>query len=230
MRTGTGKAPSISVIVPTLDESEHILATLESTRADLPVEVVVVDGGSRDNTQELARSWGARVMCSPRGRGRQMNVGAGAARGETVLFLHGDSRLPSGYEGHVMAIMERPGVAAGAFRLRFDSPSRWFRIIEWTGNWRSRWGQLPFGDQGIFLRAGLFRRVGGFQEIPLMEDVELIRRLKRKGRVETAGAAVVTSARRYEAGGVLRRTLINKVAITAYYLGISPQRIALWYG
>ncbi len=224
-----GVRPFISIIVPTLDVSEHIFAVLESTRAVPPVEVIVVDGGSRDGTAELARSWGATVICTARGRGNQMNLGAETARGEILLFLHGDTRLPAGYEVYVEEIAGRPGVVAGAFRLRFDSPSPWLRIIEWTANWRSRNRQLPFGDQGIFLRAGLFRRIGGFQEIPIMEDVELIRRLRRIGRIQTAPAPVVTSARRYEVGGVLKRVLINKAAISAHYLGVSPQRIARWY-
>ncbi len=219
----------ISIIIPTLNEAANIANTLTSIQNASDAEIIVVDGGSNDETVALARSCGAKVIISPPGRAGQMNEGAAAAEGEVLIFLHADTRLPEGFEHHVHQVLAHPGVAAGAFELRIEAPLRRLRIIERIANLRSRKLQMPYGDQAIFLRADLFREVGGFPDMPIMEDFELIRRLRHRGRIIIAPAPAVTSARRWMNMGIWRTTLINQLAIIFYFLGVSPYRIAHWY-
>jgi rSAM/selenodomain-associated transferase 2 len=219
----------ISIIIPTLNEASNLSATLASTRSAADVEVIVVDGGSTDATVEVARPWGTEVLLSPPGRARQMNTGAARAMGEILLFLHGDTRLPRGFDRYVREILERPDAAAGAFRLHVDGRLPGLRIMERLVDVRSRRLQLPYGDQAIFLTADLFWDMGGFPEMPIMEDLELIRRLRRRGRIVIAPLPVLTSVRRWENLGMVRTTLINYAIPLAYYLGVSPSRLARWY-
>jgi rSAM/selenodomain-associated transferase 2/rSAM/selenodomain-associated transferase 1 len=223
-------SPRISIIIPVRDEAETIVQALASTEdAEYVVERLVVDGGSHDGTVQKARACGAQVLVSPCGRARQMNAGARAATGDTFLFLHADTCLPHGFEHHVRQILGRPGTVAGAFRLRFDGKSPALRLIELLANVRSTSRAMPYGDQAIFLQADRFNRAGGFPEMPLMEDFELMRRLRRQGRIEIAPVAAVTSARRYEQKGALRTAMLNKMIILAYVMGVSPDRLAHWY-
>jgi hypothetical protein len=217
--------PKISIIIPTLNEEENIAQCLASTQNASNAERIVVDGGSRDRTVEIALACGAKVLTSPAGRAQQMNVGAEAALGDLFLFLHADTRLPEKFDGWVREILARPGIAAGAFKFRLDVSSRSLQIIERVANWRSRRLQMPYGDQAIFIRSALFREIGGFLEMPIMEDFELIRRLKRKGRILTLPQPAITSARRWSMLGIWKTTLINELVVIAYYLGISPSRI-----
>ncbi len=219
----------ISIIIPTLNEGENIADTLASTRGAPDVEVVVVDGGSKDETVEIARSYGVKVILSSPARARQMNAGAAVATGEVFLFLHGDTCLPEAFDQHIQQTLAQPGTVAGAFQLHIAGHLRGLRFVERAANWRSRHLGLPYGDQAIFLRAGLFRSLGGFPEMPIMEDFEFIRRLRRRGRVGVAPAATTTSGRRWEDLGVWQTTVINYGIPVAYYLGVSPSRLARWY-
>jgi rSAM/selenodomain-associated transferase 2/rSAM/selenodomain-associated transferase 1 len=223
-------ATPISVIVPTLDEVEVIGATLDRILGQDGVEVITADGGSSDGTVELARSLGATVIESKRGRAFQMNAGAAAASGEILLFLHADTRLPDQWSDFVRDIPERRGIAAGAFTFRLDKTLPWSRIIERLANARSRLFQMPYGDQAIFLKAELFRKVGGFPEIPIMEDFEFVRRLRSEGDISLAPVPATTSARRWERLGVLRTTLINQIVILAHFLRVPSDSIARVYG
>lgn len=220
----------ISVIIPALNESGWVARAVTSTRPARETEVLVVDGQSEDRTLEVARQSGARVLTAARGRAAQMNAGARAATGELLLFLHADSRLPAGFDGEVRRLLARPDVAAGAFRLAIDPNSRALRLIAAVANWRARRLELPYGDQALFLHAGLFEDLGGFPELPLMEDFELVRRLRRRGRIAIAPRSVRTSARRWRELGVGRTTLINQLAVAAYLAGVDPASIARWYG
>ncbi len=219
---GGGDSAKISIIIPTLNEEENIEACLASTEGPSLVERIVVDGGSRDRTVEIARSCGARVISSPRGRGRQMNAGARIASGNLLLFLHADTRLPASYAETVRAALSLPGIAAGAFEFRLDATSPSLRFIERVANWRSRRLQLPYGDQVIFLRSSQFHAVGGFPETTIMEDYEFIMGLKKFGRIYTAPYPATTSARRWKKLGVWRATLLNEAVVIAYYLGVAP--------
>ena len=217
----------ISVIIPTLNEATTLAACLPAALND--VEVIVADGGSQDRTTEVAAAKGYKVCVSAPGRGRQMNAGAGIASGEIFLFLHADTRLPEDFAVHVHRILAEPGIIAGAFLLRIESPLRQMRIIERVANWRSDRLQLPCGDQAIFLRAEQFRTIGGFPDLPILEDVELIRRLRKQGRIGIAPGPVVTSARRWVEKGLWKTTLLNQAYLAAYYLGVPPSRIHDWY-
>ncbi len=226
----TGSPSDISVIIPVLNDAEALDLALSSTQDCAGVERIVVDGGSSDESAEVAQSRGVKVVHSPPGRARQMNAGAEVAEGPFLVFLHADTRLPEGFGHHVRRILTQSGVAAGAFQLQIDVPSARLRFIEKTANWRSQYLQMPYGDQAIFLRAELFREMGGFPDLPIMEDFELIHRLKGRGRIVIAPAAVLTSARRWEKLGALRTTLINQLMILGFYLGFEPSSLARWYG
>jgi rSAM/selenodomain-associated transferase 2 len=222
--------PGISIVIPAINEEDRIGQALESTQgAKGVVERIVVDGGSRDGTMKQALVHGARVIESVAGRSRQMNEGARRAQGDILLFLHADTRLPAGYENHVHRILGQYGTVAGAFRLAIDDPFPGLRWIEKLAHFRSVRMGMPYGDQAIFLAKDTFFRVGGFPEMPIMEDFELMRRLRRRGRIEIATAPVLTSARRYHAVGFLRTTLVNQAIILAYLSGIPPERLMNWY-
>lgn len=217
----------ISVIIPTLNEATTLAACLPAASND--VEVIVADGGSQDGTTEVAAAKGCKVCVSAPGRARQMNAGAAIASGDIFVFLHADTRLPEDFPVHVRDILSGPDFIAGAFRLQVDSPMREIRVIERLANWRAVRLQMPYGDQAIFLRAEDFQAVGGFPDLPIMEDVELIRRLRKRGRIRIVPVPVVTSARRWEEMGLWKTTFINQACFAAYYLGVPPSRIHDWY-
>jgi len=215
--------PTISVIIPTLNEQESLPAAIESVGSTSKTEVIVVDGGSEDDTRRVALELGARLTDAQKGRGTQMNAAAEIARGDVLLFLHADTKLPPGYDEQVMQILAVPGVAAGAFRMAFDRASLSLKFIQWGVNQRSRWLGLPYGDQAIFLKRDVFHQVGGFDAIPAMEDYVLIRRLKKAGRIQIAPSAVTTSARRYHRCGPWRTVLKHQRMILQWHIaGVIP--------
>ena len=223
------KPASISVVIPTINEAENIEKTISSVGIEKNIDIIVVDGGSNDGTVYLAKSMGAKVINSSPPRARQMNRGAAEANGEVLLFLHADTQLPEKFDGYILKALAQPDIIAGAFQLRIDSPASALRLIENLANWRSRNFRLPYGDQAIFISSKLFRQVGGFPIIPIMEDFELIRQLKRKGKIVTLSVPVLTSPRRWLNLGILKTTLINQLIIAVYCMGISPAIIARWY-
>lgn len=218
----------LSIIIPTRNEESRIEETLSPLLSMSDVEILVADGGSEDATAEIAEKLGARVLRTRPGRGRQMNAAAAQAAGEALLFLHADTRLPADFQKHIWAILAR-GAIAGAFPLQIQGKGISFRAVEWGANVRSRLRQMPYGDQGLFLKAETFSRLGGFRNWPLMEDYEFCKRLRRIGKIQLASAPVTTSARRWRERGVIRTTLLNQCFITAYLLGASPNRLAHWY-
>jgi rSAM/selenodomain-associated transferase 2/rSAM/selenodomain-associated transferase 1 len=226
----TSKSPCLSVIIPTFNEAAYLSATLARIPRTPRIEIVIVDGSSQDTTLETAVSSGARIIISPRGRSRQMNAGAREAKGEFFLFLHADTLLPDGFADYIPPILSRPGVSAGAFQLKFHPPLPGLNLIETLANWRARTLQWPYGDQAIFLRADRFQALGGFAEMALMEDVDLIRRLRRQGRIAIVPVPVVTSSRRWQNYGVWRTSLMNQLILAGYFAGIPINLLARWYG
>ena len=223
------KTSDISIIIPTYNEAEQLAVLLPELLRVPGAEILVVDGGSRDNTADTARALGVTVLESHPSKSAQMNTGAQNARGDILLFLHADTRLDPGFIEEVRAAVTQPGVAAGAFRLVIDDTGLGLRVIEWLANIRSRLLQMPYGDQALFVMAELFSEAGGFSELPIMEDFELVRRLKRKGRIRILSLAATTSARRWKKLGVLQTTLINQLITTGYLLGVNPRKLAEWY-
>ncbi len=221
---------SISVVIPTLNEEQHVEETLRSVRkGGSGVEILVVDGGSNDATVEQAKELADRVLRGPRGRGRQMNRGAKAANGDLLLFLHADTRVPPNFDHVIRSTLRENGVVAGCFRLTIDAEHAGLTLIEWAANMRSRLIQLPYGDQGLFLRKDTFRSNCGFPEQSLMEDLELVCRLRRKGRIRTSPVPVKTAPRRWEQNGIIANTFYNQMLLTGYFLGVSPDHLAKWY-
>jgi uncharacterized protein len=219
----------VSVIIPALNEARHIAATLHEIGKSPCQEVIVVDGGSTDDTVQRAREAGVNVLISKPGRARQMNAGAAAAGGGSLLFVHADTLLPPGLPGMVSRTLRAPGVAAGAFRFCIAGSFAGKSFIEWTTGLRSRWLQRPYGDQGLFLPRALFEEMGGFADLPIMEDYEFLARVRRRGRIVTVGKPALTSARRWKAVGVVRTTLCNQLMLAGYHLGVSPQKLATRY-
>lgn len=219
----------ISIIIPAINEANTIAKTIESIGPGDKKEIILVDGGSIDNTVSIAKSLGARVITSSPPRARQMNRGAEHATGDVLIFLHADTRLPEKFEDVIFNSFKHPKMVAGAFELRMDSPAPGLRLIERLANLRSRYLKMPYGDQAIFLSSKLFQDLGGFLDIPIMEDFELIRRLQKKGTIIILPLPVFTSARRWQNFGILKTTLINQLVIAAYVLGIAPEKIVRWY-
>jgi len=204
-------------------------ATLEAAQRGEPHEIIVVDGGSADDTAKIARSLDCIVLNGPRCRAQQMNVGAAMATGEYLLFLHADTLLPADYVTHVRQILAQPEAVGGAFMFATSDDFAGRKLVERATNWRVRLWQFPYGDQGLFLRRNSFKQIGGFPDMPIMEDYEFVRRLRRLGKIVIAPATAVTSGRRWQRLGVLRTTLTNRAIILGYHLGISPSRLAGWY-
>ena len=234
---GPGAIPStapLSVVIPALDAAGLLppcLAALEEgRRGGVVCEVVVVDGFSRDGTRDCAASLGARVVEAPRGRGTQLAVGAAAARGDWLLFLHADTVLGLGWSRQVAAFVQQAQIArtAAYFRLRLDDAGWRARLVERGAAWRCRRLGLPYGDQGLLLSAEFYRSVGGFRALPLMEDVDLVRRIGRR-RLTALEATATSSAARYRQGGYARRVLRNLGCLALYYLGVPPRLIVRLY-
>jgi rSAM/selenodomain-associated transferase 2/rSAM/selenodomain-associated transferase 1 len=199
----------ISVVIPCLNEAHNLEAAVASARLGRQVEIIVVDGGSVDHTARLARQLGCIVLCTPPGRGAQLRAGADRAQGEYIIFLHADTRLQPGWDFEVRRICNQPDVAAGAFRFKLDAIGAGLRFIEMAVSLRSRYAQLPYGDQAIFLRAETLAALGGMPDLPLMEDVELIRRARKLGRIAISKLPALSSARAWQERGVWRNTLHN---------------------
>ncbi|MFW5816396.1 MAG: TIGR04283 family arsenosugar biosynthesis glycosyltransferase [Wenzhouxiangella sp.] len=202
----------VSIIVPVLDESAVIAATL-GRLADLRrngAEVIVVDGGSSDGTCALAKPRCDRLLLSEPGRAMQMNRGAAVARGELLLFLHADTLLPSG-AGEALRAFVASDRVWGRFDVRLSGNRPLFRVIAAMMNLRSRLTGIATGDQGIFVRRATFGDLGGFREQPLMEDVEICRRLRRVSRPYCVPAPVVTDSRRWEQHGPWRTMVVHVI-------------------
>jgi rSAM/selenodomain-associated transferase 2 len=221
----------LAIVIPALNEAENLSSLLPDLARGCPgAEIVVVDGGSRDDTAAVvARQPGPRLLASARGRAIQMNHGARATGGDTLLFLHADTRLPDGAARAIERTLAEPGVVGGRFDVRFDNGRPLFRMIAWFMNTRSRASSICTGDQAIFVRRADFEAVGGYPDIPLMEDVELSRRLKRRGRLRALRLRVTTSARKWEREGPLRTIGLMWALRFLHSCGVAPSRLHRWY-
>jgi rSAM/selenodomain-associated transferase 2 len=222
----------LSIIMPVLDEGEGIARMLDGLAdlRSLGVEVVVVDGGSRDATIQRARLRADRVISAPRGRALQMNAGAARASGDVLLFLHADTRLPADADHVVLNGLERSSRAWGRFDVRIEGGHPLLPVVAWFMGMRSRITGIATGDQAIFVRRDAFHAAGGFPAIPLMEDIALCKRLRRVTRPLCLRQCVVTSGRRWEKNGVLFTIFLMWRLRLAFFLGADPKGLAHRYG
>jgi len=222
----------VSIIIPTLNAAEALITLLaELYRSTIVNEVVVVDGGSSDDSVSVARAANARVIAASRGRGTQLAAGAAAATGHWLLFLHADCRLEAGWETAVRVFLASPDAhrRAGYFDFALDDVAPAARRLERIVAWRCRVLGLPYGDQGLLVSRGLYDEIGGFAPLPLMEDVDLARRIGR-ARLARIPIRCVTSARRYRSEGYFRRPSRNLLCLLLYFACVPPDRIVRLYG
>jgi rSAM/selenodomain-associated transferase 2 len=225
--------PLVSVIVPVWADRAAARTLLGQLSPDPRVEVIVVEAESVESPGEsiplAPERADVRVLQTARGRARQMNAGAALARGHWLLFLHADSTLPGDWLAAFETAIQPPAIG-GWFRFALDDRSWQARLFERGVALRVRVARLPYGDQGLFLTQSAFDALGGYRDMPLMEDVDLVRRLVAHGPVVEVPCAIVTSARRYRKEGWFRRSARNLVLLSLYFAGVSPTRLARWYG
>jgi rSAM/selenodomain-associated transferase 2 len=224
--------PSLSIIMPVLDEAGRIgaaLSALAPFRAR-GAELIVADGGSHDRTVEIAKPLADRVVTAPRGRGAQMNAGAAAATGDVLLFLHADAALPPEADTLLLAGLRGSAWRWGRFDVRIEGRSPLLAVVSGFMNWRSLVTGIATGDQAMFATRAAFDEVGGFPDIPLMEDVALSKRLKRIGRPLNLTARVAVSGRRFDERGALRTILLMWRLRLEFWLGVPPATLARRYG
>ncbi|MBI1383518.1 MAG: glycosyltransferase [Rhizobiales bacterium] len=232
----------ISVVIPTLNAARtlpHTLASLVPGMVEgIVKEVVVVDGGSSDATLAIVEEAGARLVASARGRGTQLAVGAEAARGDWLLFIHADTVLEEGWVREVRGLVESERVRcasgsanarAAAFRFALDDHGAGPRVLEQLVGWRCALLGLPYGDQGLLVHRQRYENAGGFRDIPLMEDVDLVGRLGR-GSIVMLRTRAVTSAERFRRSGYVKRSARNLFCLTLFYLRVPPRMLARLYG
>lgn len=221
---------ALSIILPTLNEAAGITSTLGALAPlrQRGVEVILVDGGSDDDTVLRAQGMVCAIVQGPRGRARQMNAGAAMAQGEALLFLHADTLLPARADQLVLQALAS-GSSWGRFDVRIDGSARMLRVIAVLMNLRSRISGIATGDQALFVRREVFERVGGFPDQPLMEDIELSSRLLKIGRPACLRARVITSGRRWERRGVWRTIALMWRLRWLYWRGVHPEQLARAY-
>jgi len=220
---------SLSIIIPVQNEEKRLSILLPVLKKQTDTEIIVSIGDSKDGSFDLAKQFSHHVIRTNSGRANQMNEGAKLATGEVLLFLHADSIIPENISGKILETCRKPGVIGGALKLKFDSSRFSLRYVSWTANLRAKYLNLPYGDQGIFIRRDVFEQVGGFPDTPFMEDVQLVRKMVKKGKLKILKEGIVTSARRWEENGVFRTTVMNILFIGLFFLGFSPTRLKKWY-
>jgi len=230
---------TISVIIPTLNEARAIANTLSHTGHLGFDEIIVVDGGSTDQTRAIVDSLisgtqhsalsAIRLLSSPHGRALQMNEGAQSSKGEILLFLHADTLLPPTANQQITAALSDEHIVGGRFDVRFDRSTLIGCIISTMMNFRSRWSGIATGDQAMFVRRLTFDHLNGFADMPLMEDIDFSRRLKRQGRLAMLQDQVVTSFRRWEENGPIKTILLMWSLRFLYWVGVSPHRLKNFY-
>lgn len=223
------KQVSFSVIIPTFNEERSIISCVNRVRfLDPSVEIIIVDGGSVDNTVDLARQQDARVVMTTKGRGIQCNRGAACASGTILLFLHADTRLPDGAFSLLRSFFRRNETKVGTFRLAFDTSHWLLRSYAYFSRFDSLFTR--FGDQCIVVRRDFFESLGGFPDWPLFEDIHFLRLARRETRVYSFPMTVTTSARRYLKNGIVKQQLRNSLLVARFLLKSPVADLALRYG
>ena len=220
----------VSIVIPVLNDTEPLRRVLATMNPDPRVDIVVVNGGAPDDRlTAICSRPDVQLLTSAPGRGRQMNVGASAAAGQWIVFLHADTRLPPQWFDDIRRAGADRAVVGGSFRFRLDSGAWQARLIERAVERRVRWLDLAYGDQALFVRRDVFAAMGGYREWPLMEDVDFVRRLRQAGKLCHSAQPVLTSARRWERDGWWRRSATNVMLQALFFAGVAPERLAGWY-
>ncbi len=222
-----------SVIIPALNEAEHINTTISHIPTAGPgrVEIIVVDADPAKSTIKAVRKPAVRCITAPKGRGTQLNAGAAVARGDILLFLHADTKLPANALDSIAQVFTDGRYVAGAFDLGVDTKNEKIQRMAYWACRRSRRTRIPYGDQAIFIKKDYFERLGRFRDFPIMEDVDLMRRIKkREDPIFIIDDPVLTSPRRWQKQGVKYSIVKNSILLTLYYMGLSPRIIAKLYG
>lgn len=225
----------ISIIIPVLNEADLIddqIRLLRQVSTFIPIEIIIVDGGSSDNTVEVVAKTADHFISSPlKNRSAQMHIGAEVAKGEIFIFLHADTRLPLDWQKVIKSCFESKDqkVSAGAFKLKFDSDRLIYKTIAFLANCRTKITGVPQGDQALFMSSQIYKESGGFPQTQLMEEYLFIPKLRKLGSIKILNHAVLTSVRRHVKNGPIRNSLRNSFLISLFYLGVSPKRLATWY-
>jgi len=220
--------PYISVIIPALNESKNITTAIQSAK-HRDSEVIVVDGGSTDDTIEMAKNNGAQVYTGSRGRAGQQNIGAKRAVGKVLLFLHADTILPENYISYVFETLMDTHIAAGAFTFKTDFPHPFMTLVGLGAHIRSKYFHLPYGDQALFLRRTLFDTTGGFPDTAIAEDLFFVQTLSTFGKIHIVPTPVITSGRRWRMRGPVRTWLINAIILAGCKMGVSTEKLKTLY-
>jgi len=225
----TANNVTCSIIIPVYNEEQHINSLINQV-FNPACEIIVVDGNPTANTLQAITHPDVIKITSPAGRGIQLNAGAQKAKGAILFFIHADS-TPSNYAIETIRnILQDESIVGGAFQLHIDSLKKSYRFLEWCINLRSRITQVPYGDQGIFIKKTCFEELGGFPSYPIMEDIAFIKKIKKQRlRFSLLKETIATSPRRWEQEGIIRCTLRNWMIRTLYYLGVHPEKLQKWY-
>lgn len=222
--------PKISIIIPALNEAESIAATLDALESfeNENVEIILVDGGSSDETVSIAENYNVRILHSPRGRGRQLQIGGDAAGGEILWFLHADTIAPPEAIFEIKRALKNPHFAGGNFTIRFDGTRLAAKFLTWLYPKLNLLG-LIYGDSAIFVRREVYEEIGGFKDYPIFEDLDFIERLRQAGEIITLISTVTTSSRRFENKSFALTFLRWTILQILYWLGVGPETLMKIY-
>ncbi|MBZ9730645.1 TIGR04283 family arsenosugar biosynthesis glycosyltransferase [Salegentibacter sp. JZCK2] len=219
----------ISIIIPCLNEAGFLEKTIENClKLQGNFEVIVVDGGSSDNTVSIARKFSdVKTFSSKKGRANQMNFGAKEAEGEVLLFLHADTLLPENTYSLITEQLEKSRHIGGSFRLRFDKSHPGLNLYSWCSRFSLEF--FTYGDHAFFVKKEIFKSIGGFKTISFMEDIEIQKRLRQNGKFKKLQAYVLTSGRRFEENGTTKQLVLDVFLVCLYNLSVSPNQLKRFY-
>ena len=219
----------ISIIIPTLNEEKYIKKALDHILLiSGNFEIIIVDGGSKDQTLQTAKKYNSvKVISSEKGRAIQMNSGAKIAGGDVFLFLHADTLLPNNAYNSIEAHLHNPDITGGSFKLKLDKRHPILKLYSWCSKLNVAF--FTYGDHAMFFRKTIFEKIKGYKNIPLMEDVEIQNRVRKTGKFKKLDVFVITSARRFEKYGTLTQLTVDVLLVTAFNFGLSPRILKRFY-